>query len=260
MSPKRCSPYGCRADQLSVYCDMSTATIVIAATGAPVLEQAIRSALSQDHQDLSVWVVIDGPQFENACQIIISRFIDGRIKVMQLPENTGANGFYGHRIYAAVGHLINNEYICLLDQDNFMDPTHVSTLIAAIENNGWQWAHSLRKVVDKDGNYLCLDDCESLGRWPVYVSDQHHLVDTSCYCIKREVFQQVSAAWHWGWGGDRRFLGAINQHFPTWGTSGKYTLNYRLDGNPNSVNREFFDNGNAVMYGRYNGSYPWRAQ
>jgi hypothetical protein len=140
-----------------------------------------------------------------------------------------------------------------------MDPTHVSTLIAAIEKNGWQWAHSLRKIVDKDGNYLCLDDCESLGKWPIYLSDQHNLVDTSCYCIKREVFQQISGAWHWGWGGDRRFLGAISQHFTSWGTSGVYTLNYRLDGNPNSVNKEFFDNGNAVMYGRYNGSYPWRA-
>lgn len=178
---------------------------------------------------------------------------------MQLPENTGGGGFYGHRIYAAVGHLVNTDYVLLLDQDNFMDPSHVDSLIAVIERKGWQWAHSLRKIVDKDGSYLCLDDCESLGRWPVYVSDQHHLVDTSCYCIKREVFAQVCAAWHWGWGGDRRFLGAISQHFTSWGTSGLYTLNYRLDGNANSVNREFFDNGNAVTYGKHNGNYPWRS-
>ena len=238
---------------------MSTATIVIAATGAPVLEQAIRSALAQDHADTSVWVVIDGPEFEDACQAIISKFIDGRIKVLQLPENTGGGGFYGHRIYAAVGHLVNTDYVLLLDQDNHMDPNHVSTLIAVIEKHGWQWAHSLRKICDRDGTYLCLDDCESLGRWPIYLGEGHHLVDTSCYCIRREVFAQISAAWHWGWGGDRRFLGAISQHFPSWGTSGVYTLNYRLDGNPNSVNREFFDNGNAAMYGKYNGSYPWRA-
>ena len=238
---------------------MSTATIVIAATGAPELEQAIRSALNQDHPDVTVWVVIDGPAFNDACRLITSKFMDAKLKLMVLPENTGGGGFYGHRIYAAAGHLVNSDYVLLLDQDNFMDLTHVSSLISVIERKGWQWAHSLRKIVDKDGAYLCLDDCESLGRWPVYVSDQHHLVDTSCYCIKREIFSQVSSAWHWGWGGDRRFLGAISQHFQSWGTSGQYTLNYRLDGNANSVTREFFDKGNAVTHGKHNGSYPWRS-
>jgi len=236
---------------------MSTATIIIAATGNRVLERAISSAVKQDHPDTKVWVVIDGPEFvANTLQITENY---PTVSITALPENTGGGGFYGHRIYAAFGHLVNTDYVLLLDQDNFMDPNHVSSLIAAIEKNGWQWAHSLRKIVDKDGNYLCLDDCESLGRWPIYLGEGHHLVDTSCYCIKREVFAQISGAWHWGWGGDRRFLGAISQHFTSWGTSGVYTLNYRLDGNPNSVNKEFFDNGNAVMYGRYNGSYPWRA-
>ena len=235
---------------------MSTATIVISATGNPVLEQAISSAVNQDHPNTKVWVVIDGPEFVAKTLSITARY--PTVGITALPENTGANGFYGHRIYAAAGHLINTDYVLLLDQDNFMDPTHVSTLIAAIEKNNWQWAHSLRKICDKDGTYLCLDDCESLGRWPIYLGEGHHLVDTSCYCIRREVFQQISGAWHWGWGGDRRFLSAISQHFPQWGTSGLYTLNYRLDGNSNSVNRGFFDNGNAVMYGRYNGEYPWR--
>jgi glycosyltransferase involved in cell wall biosynthesis len=202
-------------------------------------------------------MVIDGPEFADACEMVASKFLDQRLRIFCLPENTGGGGFYGHRIYAAVGHLINTDYVLLLDQDNWMSPNHVSSLITAIETNGWQWAHSLRSIHDRDGQYLTDDNCESLGRWPIYLSDQHHLVDTSCYCIKREVFQQISGAWHWGWGGDRRFLGAISQHFPSWGTSGLYTLNYRLDGNPNSVNQQFFDNGNAVMAQRYPAGFPW---
>lgn len=237
---------------------MSSATIIIAATGASVLEDAIRSALNQDHQDLSVWVIIDGPEYHDRCKVITSMFMDSKLKTMTLPENTGANGFYGHRIYAAAGHLVSSDYVLLLDQDNWMAPNHVSSLISIIDSKGWQWAHSLRSIHDKDGRFLTEDNCESLGRWPIYLSDQHHLVDTSCYCIKREVFQQISGAWHWGWGGDRRFLAAINQHFPNWGTSGLYTLNYRLDGNPNSVNQQFFENGNAVMEQRYTQGFPWR--
>ena len=236
---------------------MSTATIIIAATGNRVLDNAISSAVNQDHTDTKVWVIIDGPEYVARTLEITEKY--PTVGITALPENTGGGGFYGHRIYAAFGHLVNSDYVLLLDQDNFMDTDHVSSLIKTIEDNNWQWAHSLRKITDKNGNYLCLDDCESLGRWPIYLGEGHHLVDTSCYCIKREVFQQISGAWHWGWGGDRRFLSAISQHFTAWGTSGKYTLNYRLDGNANSVNKEFFDNGNAVMYGRHNGNYPWRA-
>lgn len=238
---------------------MTTATIVIAATGNEVLAKAVDSALLQTHPNTEVWVVIDGPQFTDAVNTVIEQYRN-YVKILQLPVNTGANGFYGHRIYAAASHLINSDYVLYLDQDNWFDIDHVSTQIATIESNGWQWGHSLRKIVDKDGNYLCLDDCESLGRWPIYLGVNHHLVDTSSFCIKREVITQIGSAWHWGWGGDRRFLSAISQHFTQWGTTGRYTLNYRLDGNPNSVNREFFDNGNRIMYERYGNDFPWRAK
>lgn len=235
---------------------MSSATIVIAATGDDVLDRAVSSALSQDHPDTRVWCVIDGPQYVARTLAILGRH--PAAQVMALPENTGGNGFYGHRIYAGIGHMVNTDYVLLLDQDNWFDTNHVSSLVSVIESNGWDWAHSLRKIHDRDGSYLCLDDCESLGRWPIFLNDQAHLVDTSSYCIKRETMVAIGHAWHWGWGGDRRFLGAISQHFPKWGTNGLYTMNYRLDGNPNSVNRSFFDQGNAVSYGRYGGSYPWR--
>lgn len=232
-----------------------SATVVIAATGAPVLEDAIRSVLSQTHPDTKCWVVIDGPNFVAPVLSITARY--PKVMLTALPENTGANGFYGHRIYAAIGHLVNTDYVLLLDQDNWFDPDHVSSLIDSIESNDWHWAHSLRKIHDKDGNYICNDDCESLGRWPIYLNDQAHLVDTSSYCIKREVMVAVGHAWHWGWGGDRRFLGAIAQHFQKWGTNGKYSLSYRLDGNQGSVNKDFFLQGNAVMGQRYRGGFPW---
>jgi GT2 family glycosyltransferase len=235
---------------------MSTATIVIATTGAAVMEKALASAMAQDHPGTKTWVVVDGPEYYAAAEEICARH-PGAV-VVRLPENTGANGFYGHRIYAAVGHLVNTDYVLLLDQDNWMDPNHASSLISAIEANNWSWAHSLRKISDREGNHLCLDDCESLGRWPIFLNDKAHLVDTSCYCIKREAMVAVGSAWHWGWGGDRRFLAAISQHFGSWGTSGLYTLNYRLDGNPGSVTKEFFDQGNAATHARYGGRYPWR--
>jgi glycosyltransferase involved in cell wall biosynthesis len=234
-----------------------SATVIIATTGARILEDALLSVTTQDHKDTRCWVVIDGPQFVAQTLAITERFPN--VGIMALPENTGANGFYGHRIYAAASFLVNSDYIMYLDQDNWMAPTHVSTQINNCETNGLDWGYSLRSIWDKHGNYLLDDNCESLGNWPIYLSDQHHLVDTSCYCIRREVITRIGGAWYGGWGGDRQFFAAISQYFPKYGTTGKHTLCYRLDGNTGSVNQDFFVQGNAAMEKRYPGGFPWKS-
>lgn len=235
---------------------MKTATVVIASTGATVLGDAIRSVIGQTHQNTKCWVVIDGPKYVANVLSITQNFPD--VMITALPDNTGADGFYGHRIYAATSFLVNTDYVLYLDQDNWMSPDHVETQIGNCERNNLDWSYSLRSIWDKDGNYLLDDDCESLGKWPIYLSDQHRLVDTSCFCIRKDVAAKVGGAWYAGWGGDRQFLAAISHYFPRYDTTGKPTLCYRLDGNQNSVNKDFFVQGNAVMRQRYPDGFPWR--
>lgn len=235
---------------------MSTVTVVIPTTGADTLDQAIQSVRSQTHEDIRCWVVIDGPQFANAARGIASRYPD--IRVMQLPENVGADGFYGHRVYAATSFLINTDYVLFLDQDNWFDRDHVSTMIQTMESRNADWAYSLRRVCGRDGTYLLDDDCESLGHWPAWVNDQAYLVDTSCYCLKRDVVTKIGAAWYGKWGQDRVFLANAKHYFPAHACTGRATLNYRLDGNPGSVTQDFFVQGNAAMRQRYPGGFPWR--
>ena len=234
---------------------MSTVTVVIPTTGADTLDQAIQSVRSQTHEDIRCWVVIDGPQFAGAARGIASRYPG--IRVMQLPENVGADGFYGHRVYAATSFLINTDYVLFLDQDNWFDRDHVSTMIQTMESRNADWVYSLRRVCGRDGTYLLDDDCESLGHWPAWVNDQAYLVDTSCYCLKRDVVTKIGAAWYGKWGQDRVFLANVKHYFPNHACTGKHTVSYRLDGNPNSVNKDFFVQGNAAMSQRYGGSFPW---
>lgn len=234
---------------------VSTATVIIPTTGSTCLDSAISSVVNQTHKDTQCWVVIDGPEFAANTREITKRYPS--VRVLELAENTGANNFYGHRIYAATGFLINTDYILYLDQDNWFDPDHVANMIAHLDKTGDDWCHSLRKIHDKNGNYLTDDNCESLGKWPAWVGENVHLVDTSCYCIKREVITRISQAWYAGWGGDRIFLANIAHHFAKWSCTGKYSLNYRLDGNPGSVNAEFFTQGNKLMSDQYPAGYPW---
>lgn len=235
---------------------MNTATVVIPTTGASTLDRAIRSVLDQRHEATTCWVVIDGPEHASSARAITDQH--PQVRVLQLPENTGGQGYYGHRIYAATSFLINTDYWLGLDQDNWIDPDHVSTMVRKIEEEGLDWCHSLRKVCDRDGQYLLDDDCESLGRWPAWVNEQAFLVDTSCYCIKTPALTRIAQAWHGKWGQDRVFLANLKHFFPSWGSTGISTLNYRLDGNPGSVTKDFFVQGNAVMAQRYPDGFPWR--
>ena len=236
-----------------------SALIVIPTTGSYTLEDAIKSALSQTYSNFEIWVIIDGPQFENNSKEITNKY--PTVKTLTLIENTGKSihgDFYGHRIYAAVSFMFNHDYILYLDHDNMFEHTHVENMINECEVNNWHWCHSLRKIYDSFGNYVCDDDCESLGKWPIYFNNDLHLVDTSTYCIRREVIINIASAWYSGWGGDRRFYSIISKTFPNFGCTKNSTVRYRLDGNENSVTSEFFINGNNVMKQRYPTGFPWR--
>ena len=76
--------------------------------------------------------------------------------------------------------------------------------------------------------------------------------------FRSEFIQQTCHLWHSGWGGDRRYLYFVKEH-AKYDTSGKHTLCYRLDGNPNSVTKEFFDKGNETQKQYYGEKFPWHA-
>ena len=233
-----------------------SATVIIPTTGSPELEDAVRSVLNQSYET-KCYIVSDGVQHHSKTRIITDNFLERKnLERCFLPINVGANGFYGHRVYAAFTHLIDTDYVLYLDQDCWFDSNHVQSCIETIEKNNLDWSYSLRKVYNKDGEYLCNDDCESLGKWKTYHGVNH--IDTNCYCIKTSVAIKLAQVWHGGWGQDRVFLSVLSQHFPKFECTGEYTLNYKVDGNAGSVNAEFFFNGNEVMKQKYNGVFPWR--
>jgi glycosyltransferase involved in cell wall biosynthesis len=233
-----------------------TATVIIPTTGTPDLRKAIDSVLNQSYKT-ECCVVVDGEQYSGKSSVILSEYSARKnVYSCYLPVNVGANGFYGHRVYAAFTHLVNTKYVLYLDQDCWFEPTHVEECIKAIEKRNLDWSYSLRKIRDKEGNYLCNDDCESLGAWKTYHGAHH--IDTNCYCIKTEVAIKLAQVWHGGWGQDRVWFQVLSKHFLKYDCTGFYTLNYRVDGNAGSVNADFFYNGNEVMNRRYDGDFPWR--
>lgn len=233
-------------------------TVITPSIGTPKLIDAIRSVQNQTYSNLTHLVVADGPEAYDKVFDICVDLQDAHPTIMSLPYNTGANGFYGHRVYAGVPHFINSDYIFLLDEDNWYEPDHVSSL-ADVLDRGNDFAYSFRKVYSADKSYIADDNCEALGKWPIYFShaNPQYLVDTSSFAFKREFLIKTCQHWHHGWGGDRNYLYNALRYNPRWETNYKHTLCYRTDSNPNSPDANFFLKGNEEQLRHYNGKLPW---
>jgi len=241
--------------------------VVITPTiGQEVLIAAIDSVKNQTYRNLKHLVVVDGDEYWDQTLLLNYQPDIERFQLTRTPENTGKTGgdFWGHRIFASYPHLVNADYVCFLDEDNWYEPNHVSSLVNLIQKKNLDWAYSLRNVFCKEGMYVEKDCCESLGKWPIYWSldkEHEHLVDTSAYCFKRNFLIQVCQHWHSGWGADRRFFNILTKYLDhtNFDTTGLHTMNYRLDEKVEQKygNIDFFKLGNDVVLKHYGGTYPW---
>lgn len=234
---------------------MKSAIVIVPTTGAKTLVKTIESIAEQSFSNLTALIVVDGKQYRSAVDLLLNDISYKNIKVVYLEDNVGANGFYGHRIYAAFSHLVNQDYIFFLDQDNWFASNHVESMINRLEKTNSDWVYSLRNICNKDEEFLCQDNCESLGKWEAWTRCYH--IDTNCYCFKNNTAVRIAGAWHGGWGQDRVVFQALKQYFPNFDCTGEYSVNYRLDGNLGSVTKDFFDQGNSIMKLQYDGKYPW---
>ena len=234
------------------------ATVIIPTTGSDELKDAIDSVLRQT-VTCKILVVCDGEEFREKVEGIMKLYKDKEtVFDLYLPWNTGADGFNGHKIYALASQMIKSDYVLFLDQDNwFDDERHVELCINVIRNEGKQWSYSFRKIFDKNKNFICEDNCESLGNFCVLPCP---LIDTNCYCLTRELAIRVSAAWHNKWIADRHIFQALKNIAPNYAGTLKHTVGYRLGGNENSVTADFFlEQNEIVLKYVFKGVLPWKS-
>jgi glycosyltransferase involved in cell wall biosynthesis len=240
-------------------------TVITPTTGAPYLKQAIESVCAQTYANIQHLVVVDGIYQEankiiDECKMGVN---GGDIDVVNLPYATGIDRYNGHRIYGAAIYLAKGDYVCFLDEDNWFEPDHIESLMDVIEA-GNQWAFSLRKITDKDGNYMCNDDCESLGKWPSCLDERDYFVDVGCYFLPKNIALQTTPLWYRKAREpnvpevDRILCHVLRENKLTYDSNYKYTLNYRTGNTERSVQKEFFLHNNEKMKQKYNGTLPWQ--
>lgn len=238
-------------------------TVVTATRGCDHLRQAVESVARQSYINLRHLIVVDGSDVaDRVGRVLNDPSWECRHDILCLPRQTGFGGFLGHRIYGAATFLVNSDYLCFLDDDNWFDVDHVASLYNALKEANALWAYALRRIVDQGGERLTEDNCESLGIWPAFNGKYHH-VDTSCYFLPTSIALKYSGIWY------RRFrdpnklnpdmalcMALLRDKCPAV-CNRKYSVNYRLGSSLNSVSLAFFNRGNAEHEKKFSNTYPW---
>lgn len=239
---------------------LPTTTVITPTIGTPHLRECLQSVQSQDMPCVTHLIVIDGPEHAEAVDAVIKTFMHrGDICVLQLPFNVGAEGWNGHRAYAACTFLANSDYVCFLDEDNAFEPQHLSSMFRVMLKTEQQWCYSLRKIVGPDGSYICDDDCESLGCiCPSVLSPQDWFVDVNCYVIKTSLAVEVAPLWYSKFRDpikgecDRNIAQYLLRNHGSIHCSKAHSLRYRVGNTFRSVNARFFQEGNIKRGHRFN--------
>ena len=244
-------------------------SVITPTTGNSFLKDCIESVRNQTYKNVEHIVVVDGQSRWKAADPILydAQFPRGGAsndQLIVLPKPTGTDRYNGHRVYGGVTYFADGDYHLWLDDDNMLEPDHIEKLVNLVQEKNLDWAYSFRKIIDKDGKFLCLDDCESLGMWASILDPRDFFVDVNCYFVKKQVAVGMSPVWYRKFREpgqmeiDRAIAHVLMNNNLKFDCTRDYTVRYRVGNTGLSVQAEFFIQGNQKMLERHNGKLPWK--
>lgn len=165
-------------------------SIITPTIGTEYLKDCINSVSNQTYRNFHHIIAVDGKEYESQVKDIVG---NSDVDVVVIPQNTGKDGYVCHPKYAGFSFLCNTKYILFLDEDNVIHPNHLEYIMNEFsKQEDLDMVYSLRYILDKDGNYVCNDNFESVGN---LIPENALFVDTSCICMKTSVAQKYAYFW-----------------------------------------------------------------
>ena len=214
---------------------------------------SIQNQKMEENVDYKHLIVIDGKKYkQNVDEVIAELKVEDKVNVLCLPENTGYEKWLGHRIYGSISYLLNSRYVSFLDEDNFVNENYVNEYIK-IMKAGVDWGYTLRNIVDKTGEFICKDECESMGYIRNTWDTKNPFIDLNCCMIKTQLMIQLAPLLYRKARDpnveeiDRILTRALMQIHLTSMCTNRHTVNYMIGNRADSVKKEYFLYGNKVI-------------
>lgn len=216
--------------------------VVIPTLLRPSLDRAVCSVFAQDYSGrVQILIGIDVAAGDPAILSTLAESCPPRmmLTVCDLGYSTSIQhgGLYSNRFSGALRTIMsfaaNSRHVAYLDDDNWWDPQHLATLLAA--QDGVDWAFSQRIFVDQlTGESIAHDDWESVGPdQGVFAEKFGGFVDPSSLMIDKIRCHDVVPLWSMspfenGTGEDRLVFAALKERH-TWRASGRATSFYAIN-------------------------------
>lgn len=245
------------------YFNRDRVAVITPSCGSNNLLACAASVANQSLGNVRHYILINGAEHRAAVERVLGEQL-ANVTLLQLPEvaanaNAGVNR---PRIYGAAPFLVNAEYVAYLAEDNTYEPGHLSSMVAVADHHQLDWVYSLRNIVSNNGEFICEDNCDSLGFWGSWPSVESH-IDPSCYLLNYNVALEATAIWNRTGNPaenlepDKALCRWLIGHETKGFTTGAYTVNHRLNGSANSAGANYYRYGNAEMDLIYK-DLPWR--
>jgi hypothetical protein len=185
-------------------CDVA---VVVPTILRPSLLQAVRSLFAQDLDGrVHILVGVDVAEGDPGILDVLAGECPAHMHLSILDPGYStsvrhgglhSNGFSG-ALRTILSYLANSRYVAYLDDDNWVAPDHLSSLMQAIGDA--DWAYSRRWFVDAQaGSPLCVDDWESVGPGAgVYAEQYGGFVDPSSLMIDKLKCPEILPLWSIG--------------------------------------------------------------
>jgi glycosyltransferase involved in cell wall biosynthesis len=184
-------------------------TVLTPSIGTPTLTRAVESVQNQTVPVRHV-IVADGKQYLHNVLQNTTLGWDGKRNeptVTWIPDNTGANLWNGHKIYAHYAPLLDADFVFLLDEDNAYRPNHVETMLETAIRCGFAWSY--RNIIC--GDVRGKDIRESIGFASQHPAVNYKLVDTNCWVFGRDKVRYLRHILR-KWDGDRNLTEMVAHH------------------------------------------------
>lgn len=234
--------------------------VITSTIGRPELARAIESVAAQTYP-CTHYIFVDGTQYATSAREIVQHY--PHLKVIFLPNNTGANGWYNSHINAAASFIAQEDVICFLDDDNWYRLDHIASLVEVLEQQNADYAYSLRNFIDTHNQFICRDDYASLGEWARKFYQQsveielsvhgktfkttttgfnyEHLIDVNCLALRRDLAREIAATWCTvGMGNDIMVTRKLRELGKRAAHTGQYSVNYCLDYAKSEISKDMY--------------------
>ena len=169
--------------------------IITSSIGNAHFKETLESVQNLNYFNYKHYVVVSGKKYSHNVRKQVDLFKNkNEIILIDLPDNKEANDFMRYRIYSALPYLIDTDYVVYLDDGNTLEPNFLDVMLNNIITKKTDFVYCMRNIIDKDGNFVCKDKCESLGDKENI--EKTNLIDTNCYLMTRKLALKISYQWY----------------------------------------------------------------